>query len=366
MICANISVKPVAYGKTQQDNSRLEPWFVQEEQGQYTVTVPADVESFGDDPAAVACYAAVDLLKANIVIGHPMKGNNSLWERCHSEVDLFYFGVAAILKEQQVGPYHNYSGWFGRGYNLMARRRLSMAGIRPWAIRGSTTPLRKVFSHKGWGESLPAGYKHLEVLLRLAADKLNLNKELAAQWMVPLSSLKGNKIKKALASDKLGFLLQPDVDALHKRFESEIKEFHSLDSELSRPTMDLFIGLEDKITSANKAVRNLEALSAHIIDTRAKVLYPPEKGKIRKRKKKVTLKDKLLECDPVLFINRFGPYEACGIAPFTSSEEAAFAEDGSLKIASLTSEFEQYTRRHPAWEDVLRSYWNTEFLVRFS
>nr|USW07196.1 hypothetical protein [Erysiphe lesion-associated ormycovirus 1] len=363
-VVANISTRPAPYGKMQQDNTRLEPWFIQEEGSSITVTVPSDVESFADDPAVVSCLAAIELLKAKITLGLPIGKSPTLWQRCHKDVDLYYYGIAALLKEGQVGVYHNYSGWFGKGYNLAARRRLVVEGIKPWSIRGSTVPLRKVWSHKDWGTTLPAGYKHMEVLIRQAADKLNLNKELAPQWMVSLATLKTTRIKKTLTSEKVGFLLQPDVDAFAIRFKEELAHFHELDQTLSKPTMGLFVELEDKISSANKAVKSMEALSTKIIDTRAKLLYPSEKGR-KKPKKKVTLKEKLASVDPVLFVNRFGPYDACGIAPFTTSEEAAFKEDGTLKIESLTQEFDRYTARNSKWEDVLRSYWNTEFLVRY-
>jgi len=350
----------------QQDNSKVEPWFVQKSSdGKFTVTIPSDIESFADDPAAMSGIAAAHLLNATIVEGLPMGRNPELWQRCHHDVDLYYFGIAALLKDGVVRSYPNYSGWFGKGYNLVARRRLTKQGIQPWAIKGSTIPLRKVWSHKAWGETLPRGYKHLEILIREAADALELHEESAASWMVPLSVIKDSKLRKHLSSEKTGFLLQPDIDALNIRFKSGIDLYHQVESDISKATMQTFVDLESKITSANKAVADLERIASHIVDTRAKLLYPATVGR-KKKQKKVSLKEKLSAIDPVLFVNRFGPYEACGIAPFTSSEDAAYTSDGTLRIEHLNTEFELYTRRQPEnWADILRSWWNTEFLPRF-
>jgi hypothetical protein len=315
----------------------------------------------------MSCTAAIHLLNAQTVEGLPMGKNHQLWERCHKDVDLYYYGIAALLKDGCIRSYPNYSGWFGKGYNLIARRRLTNEGIKPWAIRGSTMPLRKIWSHKSWGESLPSGYKHLEILVREAADHLKLLEKEASSWMVPLSVIKGSKLKKSLTVSKTGFLLQPDVDALNLRFKDRIDFYGEIEAEISKATMATFIALEEKVLDANKAVSNLEKLGAHIIDTRAKLLYPSADRPKGKKPKKVPLKEKLLNIEPVLFINRFGPYEACGIAPFTTSEEAAFSPDGNtLLIEKLEKEFNQYTGRQKVdLADILRSWWNTEFLPRY-
>jgi hypothetical protein len=346
----------------------LEPWFVQKDSdGKYTVTVPSDIEAFADDPAVMSCTAAIHLLGAQTVEGLPMARDHQLWQRCHKDVDLYYYGIAALLKDGTVGSYPNYSGWFGKGYNLVARRRLNNEGIKPWAIRGSTTPLRKIWSHKAWGESLPRGYKHLEVLIREAADHLKLLEKEVGSWMVPLSVIKGSKLKKSLTVSKTGFLLQPDIDALNLRFKAGIDLYGEIEAEISKAKFSTFIDLEDKILTANKAVQSLERLGVHIIDTRAKLLYPTSEKPKGKKPKKTPLKEKLLNIDPVLFINRFGPYEACGIAPFTTSEEAAFDKEGhTLLIDKLETELNQYIgRQRVELADILRSWWNTEFLPRY-
>jgi hypothetical protein len=352
----------------QQDKSRLEPWFVQKDpDGVHTVTIPSDVEAFADDPAVISCIAATVALNARTVEGFPMGNNPELWQRCHPDVDLYYHGISALIKDGCVRSYPNYSGWFGRGYNLLARRRLTLEGIKPWAIRGSSMPLRKVWTHKAWGETLPRGYKHLEMLIREAADALKLSEEGLTTWMVPLSTIKGTKVKRSLAVSKTGFLLQPDIDALNIRFGTGIKVYEDFETEMSKPTKRTFVELEEKIALTNKSIATLESTASHIIDTRAKILYPAQPRTRGRKPKKVPLKEKLLNLDPILFINRFGPYEACGVSPFTTSEEAAFdAQTQTLQIAKLEDEFKQYTLRQPLeMADVLRSWWNTEFLPRY-
>jgi len=367
-IWAIISTRPSGWGQVQQDKSRLEPWFTQKDSnGTITVTIPSDIESFADDPGVVSCIAAIHACNAKVIEGLPMATNPELWQRCHPDTDLYYHGIAALFKDGCVRSYPNYSGWFGKGYNLIARRRLTNEGIKPWAIKGSSMPLRKIWSHKAWGETLPRGYKHLEMLFREAADALELSEEGITSWMVPLSAIKGTKVKRSLATSKGGFLLQPDIDALNIRFRTGIEAYERFETEMSKPTKRTFVELEEKIASTNKAIATLEGTASRIIDTRAKLLYPPA-PKVRGRKpKKVPLKEKLLNVDPILFINRFGPYEACGIAPFTTSEEASLdPQTGALRTAKLELEFNQYRERQPPeMADILRSWWNTEVLPRY-
>jgi hypothetical protein len=345
----------------------LEPWYVQKDSdGKIIVTIPSDIESFADDPAVITCIAAIHLLGASTVEGLPMKNDINMWSRCHPDVDLYYHGISALFKEGTVNTFPNYSGWFGKGYNLVARRRLAKEGVKPWAIRGSSMPLRKVWSHKSWGESLPLGYKHLEMLVREAADVLNLVEDDICSWMVPLSTIKGTKMKRQLAVSKTGFLLQPDIDALNIRFALGIKTYESITSQIAKPNKDIFISLDEKIMEANRAIQILESTASKIIDTRAKLLYPTQTKVRGKKQKKIPLKEKLFSLDPVLFINRFGPYEACGVAPFTTSEESAFEKGETLLIEKLEQEFNQYLgRQPPMMADVLRSWWNTEFLPRY-
>jgi hypothetical protein len=363
-----ISTRPSGWGQVQQDKSRLEPWFTHKDSnGTITVTVPSDIESFADDSGVVACIAAIKRLNANIIEGLPMATNPELWQRCHPDTDLYYHGISALFKDGCVRSFPNYSGWFGKGYNLIARRRLANEGIKPWAIRGSAMPLRKIWSHKAWGETLPLGYKHLEMLFREAADSLELSEEGITTWMVPLSAIKGTKVKRSLAVSKGGFLLQPDIDALNIRFHDGIKAYEDFETEMSKPNKRTFIELETKIASTNKAIATLESTASKIIETRAKLLYPPIPKTRGRKPKKVPLKEKLLNLDPILFINRFGPYEACGVSPFTTSEEASIdPQSGALRIAKLEQEFTQYTTRQPVdMADVLRSWWNTEVLPRY-
>jgi hypothetical protein len=363
-----ISTRPSGWGQVQQDKSRLEPWFTHKDSnGNITVTIPSDIESFGDDPGAVSCIAAAHVCGAKMVEGLPMGNNPALWQRCHPDTDLYYYGIAALFKDGCVRSFPNYSGWFGKGYNLIARRRLANEGIKPWSIRGSTMPLRKVWSHKAWGETLPLGYKHMEMLLREAADRLELTEGEITSWMVPLSVIKGTKIRKALSVSKGGFLLQPDIDALNMRFREGIKAYEAFETETSRPTKRTFVELEEKVAFTCKAIAPLESTASKIIDTRAKLLYPPQPKTRGRKPKKIPLKEKLLTIDPILFINRFGPYEACGVPPFTTSEEASIdPSTGALRIEKLGMEFNQYTTHQPPETvDVLRSWWNTEVLPRY-
>jgi hypothetical protein len=365
-VISNIPVKPAVYGRTALDMSRLEPWYVaKNSDGKITVTVPSDIESFPDDPGVIAAIAAIGTLKAEIFVGGPMRDQPQKWVRCHEDTDLYYAGIAASLREEFVHSYPGYSGWFGKGYNLCVRRRLTQEGIKPWSIKGSTMPLRKVWTHKSWGETLPSGYKHLEVLLREASDCLILHEEASVSWMVPLSTIRGTKMRKSLATSKIGFLLRPDVDALNTRYATQIAAYESVQSEISKPGLSTFVELDQKIEQANRGIADLERAAGHIIDMRAKILYPPTKVKTKKKPKKTPIKEKLGELEPTVFINRFGPYEACGIVPFSTSDETLLTQEGNIRIVEISEQFRQYSERHPAWGDILMSWWNTEFLPRF-
>jgi hypothetical protein len=291
--------------------------------------------------------------------------NPVLWQRCHKDVDLYYYGIAALLREGNVGSYPNYSGWFGKGYSLIARCRLQKEGIAPWTIRGSTVALRNVFTHKGWGETLPVGYKHLEVLVREAGRALNLNKELAPQWMLPLTALKGTKLKKKLATQQAGFLLTADLDALNQRFETDIQTYKVLESSLAKPSFELFVTVPERIATAEKAIATLESTASRIRDGRAHILYPPQQGRVKKKDKR-TLKERLATIEPWVFINHFGPYAACGIAHFATSEITCLTEEGSFKNAEMTTSFQAYARRYPEWENVLISWWDSEVQTRYA
>jgi hypothetical protein len=244
--------------------------------GELVVTVPYDLESHADDPGCLAAVGALSVLKPKLVDGLPIKDRPDAWVRCHKDVDQYYLGMAASLKEGTIVDFPNYAGWFGKGYNLIGHRRLIKAGLKPWFLRGSETPIRKVWSHKAWGDKLPSGYKHLEVLIRLASDALILSEKSAETWVVPLQTLKGTKVKKQLALSKVGFLLQPDIDALNIRYKDGIKAFDDFNTRYAKMTFKEYCILDEKIKIANNAVRDLERTTESIIDHRAAVLYPAQ------------------------------------------------------------------------------------------
>jgi hypothetical protein len=317
-IASTIQDKPKKWGETSQGSQQLEPWYSYTKDGVLHVTVPSDIESYADDPGCLAAIAALEVLKPVIEDGLPMKSNPLAWVRCHNDVDQYYLGIAAAFKVARIQDYPSYSGWFGKGYNLIAHRRLVKAGLKPWFLRGSETALRKVWSHKAWGDKLPSGYKHLEILVRLAADALILVEKSATTWVVPLQTLKGTKVKKHLALEKVGFLLQTDIDALSVRFKDGIETFTKFNARYSDFTFGELCELEIKIKKANQAVSELERTSESIIDHRAAVLYPPQIGR-KKKSQKAPLKERLSKIEVIDFVNRFTPSEACGISRFTTS-----------------------------------------------
>jgi hypothetical protein len=203
------------------------------------------------------------------------------------------------------------------------------------------------------------------VLLRLASDALILTEKSAESWVVPLQTLKGAKIKKQLATSKLGFLLQTDVDALNIRFSDGIKTFNDFNTQYPNFTFKEYCELDAKIKRANQAVHELDRVADHIIDQRASVLYPATVGR-KKKSKQEPLKERLAKIDVVDFINRFTPSEACDLPRFTvsySSITPTGQEDWELE--TLEHQYFGYVRTHPGWKDVLTSWWNTEFLPRF-
>jgi hypothetical protein len=366
VLSSTISTKPTKWGEVQAGVHATEAWFSQMVDGALRVTVPSDLESFADDPGCLAAVAALTVLQPTLIEGLPIKGNPEAWVRCHKDVDQYYLGIAAALKEGTIIDFPNYAGWFGKGYNLICHRRLVKAGLKPWYLRGTETSLRKVWSHKAWGDKLPSGYKHIEVLLRLASEALILKEKSAESWVVPLQTLKGTKIKKSLISEKIGFLLQTDVDALHIRFKDELERFNDFNSQYSRYTFKEYCELDQKIQAANSAVKNLERTADQIIDHRAAVIYPASLSK-KKKTKKEPLKERLLKLDVIDFVNRFTPCEAMGIPRFTTSENSITPEgEESWSLNLLEDQYFKYKSIHPAWDTILTSWWNTEFLPRYT
>jgi hypothetical protein len=366
VLASTIQPRPAKWGEVTQGAQVLEPWYsCVDQDGNFTVTVPTDIESFADDPGCLAAVAALEVLKPHIKEGVSMKERPDLWVRCNKDVDQYYLGIAGALKESRIIDFPNYSGWFGKGFNLISHRRLVKAGLKPWFLRGSETPLRKVWSHKSWGDKLPSGYKHLEVLLRQASEALILMEKSAESWVVPLQTLKGAKVKKQLAIAKTGFLLQTDIDALSVRFKDGIEAFNSFNARYSGFTFAEYCELDTKIQRANNAVKDLERTADHIIDSRAAVLYPATVGR-KKKNKKEPLKERLSKLEVVDFVNRFTPCEACGITKFTVSWNSIAPEgEESWKLEMLEDQYFKYTSTHPEWKDVLTSWWNTEFLPRY-
>jgi hypothetical protein len=365
LISSTIQTKPTKWGEAAEGSKALEPWFSRMVDGVLNVTIPTDLESFADDPGVLVAVAALTVLQPKYVDGLPMSGKADAWVRCHTDVDQYYLGIAASLKEGAIVDFPNYAGWFGKGYNLIGHRRLVKAGLKPWFLRGSETPLRKVWSHKSWGDKLPSGYKHLEVLVRLASDALILSEKSAESWVVPLQTLRGSKLKKELPLAKTGFLLQPDIDALSIRYKDGIKTFMDFNTQYSRFTFGELCELDTKIARANNAVRDLERTSESIIDHRASLLYPATLGR-KKKSRKEPLKERLSKVDLVDFANRFNPCEACGIVKFTTSYSQINATGTEeVDFNKLEDQFFKYVRTYPDWKDVLVSWWNTEFLPRY-
>jgi hypothetical protein len=78
------------------------------------------------------------------------------------------------------------------------------------------------------------------------------------------------------------------------------------------------------------------------------------------------LKERLAKIEVVDFVNRFTPCEACGLPKFTTSWNQLSPEGtDDWKLDLLEDQYFKYIRTHPDWNDVLASWWNTEFLPRF-
>ena len=98
-----------------------EPWYLHiGPNGECTVTVPSDIDSLADDPAAIVAIAAIIQL---IRTGLSVADKPEHWQRCDENVDEYWFGLAALLKVGTVGANPNYSGWFGRGYKFGIKLR---------------------------------------------------------------------------------------------------------------------------------------------------------------------------------------------------------------------------------------------------
>jgi hypothetical protein len=357
-----IATEPRNWAQRAPDMQDLQPWYVSRIGDSYTVTVPSDLESFADDPGVCAAIAACGCLGAEIKIGLPMNDQPELWVRNHPECDQYFYGLAAALRVGTVLKFPGYSGWFGKGYNLIMRARLTDEGYRPWLLRGTTMPMRKVFSHKKWGDNLPSGWKHFEVLTRAASRHLKLSEEVTS-WAVPLEALKGTRIKKGLLSEKIGFLQQVDVDALHQRFKTQIDDYHLFSARYKDLSADSLKGLETILNQINSGIKQAEMVSDSIINHRASVLYPGKETARNKRRR--PLKSRIAELDIETFVNVMGPWKAIGIAPFALTVEMG---QNGLPLQSspeLLQQFEGYIARHADWQDLLRSWWTTEVQQRF-
>jgi len=355
IVFEQIPTRPMG-AKGRPDIEGLEPWYVNSVNGNLQVTVPSDLESYSDDPGVIAAIAATKVLKAKIVVGLPMD-NPQQWVRCHKDCDQYFYGIAAALREGNVDLFPNYSGWFGKGYNLVKHGALVNQNLRPWLLRGSAEPLRKIFAYKKWGEKLPNGWKHFEVLLRYASQSLQPLGQ-AATWLVPLNSLKGTKIKKTLLCQKIGFLLQTDVDALNIRFKDQLDDFRNFQTNYKEMTLQEAISLEDRLLEINQGLKIVEMVAARIIDHRASVLYP--KVEKNRKKSKIPLKERMRHVELEDFINHFNPSTACGIIPFTVTKDISQDEITLNIFHQISDDFRKYARNYPAWEDLLLAWWNTE------
>jgi len=212
---------PREWGSTNNDVRRLEPFYIDLGQSPPVVTVPSDIESYADDPVIRLAMVATVAIGADLIIGKPLRDNPEYFIEAHKDTVGFYEGLCAAIRKGETSTFPNYSGWFGKGYNSIMKWVISSAGIAPWCLRGNSESLRKVWSHKKWGEKLPILYKHLEVLIKVAKDSVKLTEGQVHTWCTSIDTLRGKQLKKN-PHYKVGILTQTDIDCLEYRFKNNL------------------------------------------------------------------------------------------------------------------------------------------------
>jgi hypothetical protein len=367
-VAEKVKTKPTEIGKSGINVVELEPFYIKlGADNNYIVTVPSDIESFADDPAVVLACQAIVCLNAKVTIGSSMGSNAKLWAKCLDETSLYYYGAAAALHEGTVKAFPNYHGWFGRGYNFVIRTRLIKAGWKPWLIKGSEYGFPKVFSYKQWTENVPTGYKHLVVLVREAAQHIQIDEESAVNWLLPISALKGSKLKKKLPTEKRGFLLDSDIYSLEGRFKDQIAKYKEGIQMLSNPDFQTCVQAESVIQESNKAVVELEKVADRIMNERATAIYTVAPGVKRRKSKNQKLSDLILQAGPVSFLNHWSPCTALGLQPYSVSENIVYSDStNALNLERVRTHFQNYSNLHKAYGGFLMRWFETEFVARFA
>jgi hypothetical protein len=357
---------PKEWGAPNDDARRLEPFYIDLGQSPPVVTVPSDVESFADDPVVRTAIVACMAIKAKIIIGKPMNDEPLYYVRAHPDTVGYYEGISAAIRKGETSSFPNYSGWFGKGYNSMMKWVISSAGIAPWCLRGNSESLRKVWTHKKWGEKLPVFYKHLEVLIKSAKDTIKLTEGSVPSWCTSIDTLRGRQLKKN-PSYKPGILTQTDIDALDFRFKNDLADWKNQCKKLQNPSLELMKSLDETIKQANASLRNYESTADTIIDSRAKILFAPIPGIKRNKTKKEKISDKVRRVDIFVYINKFSPCTALGITPFTVTEPSDKVESRESYVRAIQDQFDSYLKKqHSDYADFLLSWWNTDVLPRIS
>jgi hypothetical protein len=288
--------------KGSEDLAQIGPWASSEIDGRITVVVPANLESFADDPMTLlACAALTALNEPTIISLADHGGYKVLDKKSQKNPCQWALGAASFLQYREASPPKARGPW-SRGWHWAASWSMEPLKIDSWLLNGRSEHLTHAMTGKAWSQSVDPCYARIEALARAAAKNIRYTPDIQA-WKVPYQSLIGTHIKKSFFNEKEGVLSQAEISTLKTAYNAELTAFKQLAADYEAISSEQELkDFPSVISSRTKDLAKLENLYDNIVRSRVRFITP-DSVREKKREAKRPMKDRIAEIDPTKEFN---------------------------------------------------------------
>jgi hypothetical protein len=289
--------------KALSNETKAKPWSVREDNGQFTVYAPKNIEAFCDDFLTLAgVTAALRIPGVTILPSLEESDVKSIIET--KSTQLYFSGVAAALKLPTIKSFPDYSGSFGRGFNFVVHQKLEDTKVSVKLLKGATETLQHAASGKAWASNTTADQQRIFALIRRASRMITVENH--GLWLRSWRSLQGQEVKKTIKHLKVGILSKVESDYIVQLHPKGPELYEILQRKIVEADLNIMVNLPNMIDEANKALSIPERIADTVVRLRLSRILPSQ-GKARKNALSRPMAELIDEMDGEAFIETFNP-----------------------------------------------------------
>jgi len=271
-ILSKCSTNPSGFMAGKQDN-QLPNWkFWQDEDKNYHVVVPKDLESQADHWPHIVGICAANALRAIVHVSTTDSEDLGFTE-AHNQ---YLHGLGSALKQYQIER-QKVSGGYLQGYGWIISQTEIVQKHPEWFRTKYTSPLVFLTGKKVWNKA-PDGDRGrwYNLILRAAREKTLAN---PVDHIIPFNERVKVFMKREFAFDKGSVFTLNERQAMRQSISHLLEPYQRYEEELKKPDIESILTFKTRLSLDTKLLRDYDTHIAAIATQRASHLYSPKMKK---------------------------------------------------------------------------------------